>query len=101
MKHYNYKRGSYNNYGHWSAKHSRIYDKLVARTYALITQNDSESPKFLRKIRSLLKLWSKWNDTKGSYGYLDNFYSNLAYCSDRMNAGRARALLKIMPKSTK
>lgn len=54
------------------------------------------TPKRERRLRVLLKQWSKINDVPGDYGYTGDPLKHIFYCSDRMNSGRARAILRLL-----
>lgn len=45
--------------------------------------------------------WIAGHDRMADYGYTGNWKDHLDYCSDRMNGGRARAILRLMKPKKK
>lgn len=68
----------------------------------------NQTPKNILRLTLTLKRWSKkrpsYKGTKplDDYGYtadnLETFMIHLHYCSDRMNQGRAKALLRLLKR---
>lgn len=53
-----------------------------------------KSKKHCSVIRALK--WIAMHDRMSDYGYTGNWEDHLDYCSDRMNGGRAKAILRLM-----
>jgi len=56
-------------------------------------ERDNEYPS--KKVISALK-WIAKSDKLKDYGYHGDWKSSLEYCSDRMNGGRAKAILRLL-----
>lgn len=72
---------------------SRHYKKLVETTYQECLKVYEGKP--IARLARLLKIWIK-HDTNNDYDYQGKAIDNVRYCSDRMNGGRARAILRLI-----
>lgn len=74
--------------------------KLRDRTFPLldkIQRKRTMSPSQRKRVLWLLGAWSSLNDVPYTYSYADrDLYERMDYCSDRLNSGRARALILLI-----
>ena len=74
--------------------------KLRDRTFDLlhsISLREKMTPVERKRMLWLLGAWSRLNDTPGIYNYAgDDVYKCMWYVSDRLNSGRARALILLI-----
>lgn len=59
-------------------------------------ERDNQWPS--QPVVAALQLWSD-KDKQHDYGYTGDWKSNLEYASDRMNGGRAKAILRLMKET--
>ena len=58
-----------------------------------------QSDKNLYQLKCVLTKWSRDSCQLEDYGYTGNVFDNIAYCSDRMNSGRAKAILRLLEEN--
>ena len=58
-------------------------------------EKERELPYIPNYVVYCLKWFAK-HDPEPEYTYTGNWYGHLEYCSDRMNGGRAKAILRLM-----
>ena len=58
-------------------------------------ENESENDYPSELVMEALE-WFTRDDTLPDYGYTGSWREQLEYCSDRMNGGRARAILRLL-----
>lgn len=82
----------------------RIRKKIKSQCMHLCFEIDHAgriTAKNRKRLITLLKLWSRVNDVPGMYGYTGDPIPHIAYCADRMNSGRARAILRLLNAPSK
>jgi len=68
--------------------------EVIWQWYLNERKNDYPSENVILSIQ-----WIAENDKIEDYGYKGNWKPHLEYCSDRMNGGRAKSILRLLKQS--
>lgn len=74
----------------------RLQKKLHTEIWAEYKKIASGHRQPTRRLKALLKVATKMNPPLMDYNYHGDWYGHFEYVSDRMNSGRAKAILRLI-----